>query len=252
MPARALLSLLATLFLATPASAAPMSGTATFSITIGSGPYAFPALTVGAPGLIDITAGVVSLPAGLVTQTGGLLIPVTSSSAVDSVSLVGFANLSGLFSVGGVTAQAPGEVCPGGMAASEVACNVGGAVGGIMGLTGTINVNVIPNIVVIPIKLSDTHIGEGGAFNAPFSFDAAAWTTGTGLLNTGVNTAAISGFGTSSGFQLVSPLFVAACGNLLPIFTTFSITGLTAVPEPAIWISVWLGLAGIVALTRKR
>ena len=38
---------------------------------------------------------------------------------------------------------------------------------------------------------------------------------------------------------------------LLPIFASFTITGL-AVPEPALFVSLWLGLAGLVFLTRKR
>ncbi|MBW2315034.1 MAG: hypothetical protein JRH10_12645 [Deltaproteobacteria bacterium] len=252
MRTRTFAALLAAFLVATPASAAPISGNVTVSITI----QGLTPVTVGGSGIVDITGGVISVSAGLVSAPGPILVPVTGVTAVDSLSLVGFSNLSGVFSVGGITAQAPGEVCPGGVATggalTGVACNLGGAVGGVMGLTGTLNVNIIPNIVVIPFNLAVVQLGQGGSLNSPFFIDAAGWTTGTGLLNTGVNTHATTGFGTASGFQLVSPLFVAACGNLLPVFASFTMTGLTAVPEPAVWISIWLGLLGVVTLTRRK
>lgn len=241
-------ALLAALMIAAPASAAPINTNATISVFVqGLAP-----VTVAGTGTVDITGGVISVSAGLVSAPAPIVVPVTGVSAITSLSLLGFSNLSGVFSVGGITAQTPGEVCPGGVAGPGAACNLGGAVGGVMGLTGVINVNVIPNVVVIPVNLGAAQLGQGGSLNAPFSFDAAGWTTGTALLHTGVNTQATTGFGTASGLQLVSPLFVSACGNLYPIFASLTMTGLTAVPEPMLWVSVWLGLFGLVWVSRKR
>jgi len=196
------------------------------------------------------------VPAGLVSAPMTLVIPVTTSTTIDSLSFVGVANLAGAFSLGGVTAQLPSEACPGGIApaglAGGLACNVGGGIGGVMGLTGTLNVNIIPGVVVIPLPLDGFRLGQGGSTNAVFLVDAAAWTTDVALLNTGVNTSAytgVSAFAGGGALQLVSPLFAQACGNILPIISTLT---LSFVPEPAAWVSLWLGVLGIVALTRKR
>jgi hypothetical protein len=251
MASRSLLLALACL-LASPASAAPVGANATLSIFMpGLG-----AATVVGSGSVDVAGGAITVPAGLVGVAGPLIVPVTGTTAVDSLSLAGIANLAGAFSVGGVTAQTPSEICPGGRApagpAGGSACNVGGGLGGVMGLTGTIFVNVIPNIVVIPVALDVLQLGQGGVLNAPFSVDAAAWTTGTALLNTGVNTHGYTGYSAFAGggtFQLVSPLYVMACGNILPIISTLT---LELVPEPAAWVSLWLGVLGIVFLTRRR
>jgi hypothetical protein len=48
----------------------------------------------------------------------------------------------------------------------------------------------------------------------------------------------------------VSPLFVAACGNVLPIIASLTLD-FAAVPEPAAWVSLWLGVLGVVVLTRR-
>jgi len=250
MQVRTLLAVATSLILSTPAAAAPMNGSFTLSISVRG----LPTVTVLGAGNIDVTGGVVTVPAGLVFG-GSLVVPATATTAIDSVSVLGLGNLSGTFSIGGITAQAPGEVCPGGIAPAGplggLACNVGGNLGGLMGLTGTLAVNVVPTIVVIPIHLSG-NLGLGGSTNSPFYFDSAGWTSGTGLVNTGVTTVSAHGTSTASGFQLVSPLFVSACGNVLPIFASFTASSLAAVPEPAYWALVWFGLLGIVVLTRRR
>lgn len=213
MRIRNLVASAAALMFVVPANAAPMSANATMSIFIqGLAP-----LTVGGSGVVDVTGGVLSVPAGLVTTGGSLVVPVSATSAIDSVSLVGFSNLAGVFSVGGVTSQAPGEVCPGGVSnaggSGGDACNVGGNVGGVMGVVGTLNVNIIPNVVVIPINLGLALIGQGGSMNTPFLIDAAAWTTGTALYNTGVSSFATTGSSTAAGFQLVTPTFMSRAGT---------------------------------------
>lgn len=39
---------------------------------------------------------------------------------------------------------------------------------------------------------------------------------------------------------------------MIPMLSTFTINGLTAVPEPALWVSAWLALLGVLALTRRK
>lgn len=248
MSLRNLLAPILLLATAGPAAAAPMTANATLSVHIqGLAP-----VVISSAGTLDVTGGVVSVPAGLVTQPGVLVVPVTATSAVHSLSVSGLSNLSGVFSVGGMTAQAPGEICGGGGPGFGEACNVGGGLGGLMGLAGVIDVIVVPNLVVIPVDLGQSLIGQGGGANTPYTFDAAGWSTGPGLVNTGVGTVSASGYtGTGGAFQLVTPLFASACGNLLPIFASFTITGL-AVPEPALFATLWLGLLAIVVWTRKR
>lgn len=247
MSFRTLAAVLPTLLWCVPAAAAPVSGSFTLAVTIKG----LPTLTVGSTGTIDVTGGIVTVPAGLVSQGGSLVVPVTATTAIDSVGLSGLANLSGVFSVGGITSQAPTEICPGGGPGFGAACNVGGNLGGLMGLTGSIEVNVLPTVVVLPIQLGDTQIGLGGASNTPFIYDAAGWTSGTGLVNTG-NLLSTHGSSGVDSFSLVTPLFVSACGNLLPIFASLTASGLAEVPEPAAWASLWLGVLGLVVLTRRR
>jgi hypothetical protein len=206
-------------------------------------------------GTVDVTGDVITVPAGLFSAATTLVVPLTSTTSIDSLRFVGVSNLSATFSVGGVTAQVPSEICPGGLAiaggAGGVACNVGGGLGGPMGLTGTLNIDVVPGVVVLPWDLNAGLVGQGGSTNAVFLADAAAWTTGTALLNTGLSSHAYSGFTAGNTIQLVTPLFATACGNVLPLISTLSLE-LTEVPEPAAWLSLWLGALGLVVLTRRR
>ena len=237
-----LLPSLLALALAAPAVAAPTPVTATLRIDVrGLAP-----VSVSNPGTIDITAGVLTVPAGLVSLPGTLVVPVTGVSSVTSLSVTGVGNLAGTFSVGGVTAQAPGEVCPGGLAPAGtlggLACNVGGGLGGVMGLTGNIEVPIVPGVVVIPLNLAALKIGLGGSQTAPFLVDAAAWSAGSGLLNTGVNTLTTHGSTAPGFFQLVTPTFVVSGGNTLPIFSSFTLQ----VPEPVAGLLIASALVGAV------
>jgi len=231
------------------AQAAPVATTASLSVAIqGLAPIA-----LFGGGSVSVSGTTVIVPAGLISQVGSLTIAVTGTTAVNSLIATGIGNLGATFSMGGVTAQAAGEVCPGGGPAAQDACNVGGGVGGVMALTGVIAVHVIPHVVVIPVSLNGALIGQGGSTNAPFTIDAAAWTTGSGLVNTGNAIESLSG--SSSPLALVTPTFVLALGNLLPIFSVLIMDNVSlvgVVPEPGSLLLIGAGIAGLALLGSRR
>jgi len=237
----------ALLLAADPTAAAPIAVSASLRIEIGG---LAPVYATGS-GIIDVSGGVYTIPAGLVSL-GNATIPVTASTAVNSLIASGIANLSATFAPGGVTSQVPGEVCL--VPAVGRACVAGGGIGGVMPVTGLIGIHVIPHIVVIPVDVGAFALGEGGSTNAPFTFDGAPWTTGVARVGLGgfptVFTTATTGSVAGGSLTLVSAAFVAACGNLLPITASFTLTPL--VPEPGALALIAIGAAGLLALALRR
>jgi hypothetical protein len=229
---------------ATSASAGLVPTTGSLSLSLqGLAP-----IVINTSGTVSVSGSTVVVPAGYVALGTTLVIPVTASTAIAQLKVSKLSNLTGVFSPGKALADAPGETCP---AASGQACVTGGGIGGAMALTGTIFVSVIPGVVVIPVNVNGAKVGQGGSTTSPFTFDAAPWTTGVASVNTGVNAAVTSG--TGSPFTLVTPTFVLALGNLLPLFTALTLDNVAiGVPEPGTLLLLGAGVAGLVAFGRRR
>ncbi|MGH0037556.1 MAG: PEP-CTERM sorting domain-containing protein [Myxococcota bacterium] len=228
---------------ATSASAAPVVTTGSFTLEIqGLAPIGF-----ATAGTVSVSGSTVVVPAGYVVGAP-LTVPVTASTAIAQIKLVNLTNLTGTFSPGG--AGGIGETCP---PAAGQACVTAGGIGGTMALTGIVNVSVIPNVVVIPVNLNGALLGQGGSATTPFTFDAAPWTTGIGQVNTGTSTVTLSGSGTASvtGISLITPTYVSALGNLLPIFTRLTLDNVH-IPEPGTLMLLGAGVAGLVVVGRRR
>jgi hypothetical protein len=243
----ALTALAVTLGWSVAAQAALWDVEATLEIQITPG---LPTVTATGVGQVDLTAGTLALPASLVTLSSATF-PVTATTAIDSLQVSGLANQAATFSIGGVTAHAPGEICA--VPPASEACVSGGGLGGLMGLTGIVNVVVIPGVVVLPIDLNALGVGQGGAFTTGYYADAAPWTTGTGrmgLVTTGGTTTVSSvGSNGAGSLTLVTPTFVSACGNILPVMTRFT---LTSIPEPGALALLAAGGLALGLLRRAR
>ena len=228
---------------AAPARAEVVPTTATLSIGVKEDPP----LSFSNAGSVTIVGGVVTVPAGLVQLTGELTVPVSSVTAVHSLRARNVSNLAATFRAGGVTTQAPGEICPGiGNNPFGVACNVGGGVGGRMGLTGTLVFVITPMAVTIPVNLNAALLGQGGSTNLPFEIDAAAWSTGWGLIQT-ANDTFTADWGTLGPLTLVTPTFVGIAGAAVPLVSSFRLTGVI-VPEPSSIALIATGVAGLLLL----
>jgi hypothetical protein len=225
------------------AAAAPIAVSASLRIELGY----LGAVVATDTGVIDVSGGVYTIPAGLVSLASAT-VPVTATTAVGSLVALGIANLAGTFAPGGVTSQAPGEVCLAPMSAQ--ACVSGGGLGGVMALTGVIAIHVIPHIAVIPVSVNAVNVGEGGSASQPFTIDGAPWTTGTVKIDQSAapDVTTMGSVGTGS-LALVSGSYVLVCGNLLPITARLTLTGL--VPEPAGLALIAIGVAGLIGLARK-
>ena len=112
------------------AQAAPVATSAVLGVAIqGLAP-----LTVGGAGTVSVTGSTVIVPAGIAALVGTIIVPVTGSTAIDTLSIMTLSNLSGTFSLGGVTAQAGAEICSSATplvnGSTGLGCNVGGGIGG--------------------------------------------------------------------------------------------------------------------------
>lgn len=225
------------------AEAVPVASTATLTVRIpGSDPF-----DIVGSGTVDVIGSTIVVPAGMVSLSTSVVVPVTSSTAIASISASHLSNLTGTFSLGG--AALAGETCP---PAPDSACVNGGGLGGVMALTGTVFVAIIPDIVVIPVNLNEGGFGQGGSTTSPFTYDAAPWTTGTAQVRTASGTFLLSGNSTAQ-LGLVTPAYVSALGNVSPIFLTFDLESLVIGPEPGTGLLLLTaGAAGLAAVRRRR
>ncbi len=257
-----ILGAVALIIAAEAANAAPMARSADLQATVAvEGVSAIDLVVDDVVVMVDDANGTLQLAAGVLQLTTPVVVPVTATTAIAQISATVVSNVAGTFSLGGAASQAPAEICATGMPAPGEACVVGGGLGGVMGLEGIVNI-VIGQNVTIPVFLDDARIGRGGSTSVPFDFDAAAWTTGTGVI--GVNAAgtttflsiqgANAGTGLGDSITLVTPTFVSAIGQLLPVFTQLKITFTDAGPVPAPGPLLLLGsaIAGLAGLGRQR
>ena len=248
---RNLLTILASALVLTgsTAQAAPVGTNIVVTIRLGQ----LAQISFSGAGTVSVTGSTVSIASGAVALPAPILAPITSlGPLIVGLSARTISNQAGTFSVGGVTAQGPGERCQGGPTAGT-ACNAGGGVGGIMGLSGFLNFRSRTVIGAIPLDLNAGLLGQGGATPVPFTIDAALFSTGVGALNTGVNV--LTTAGSRGQLTLVSPTYVSAVGNLLPVFTSITFTNVSLpVPEPANLVLVGVGLAvtAVLSLRRRR
>jgi hypothetical protein len=228
------------------AHAAPIARTVDFQWRV-----AFPIAWALLPTPVEIGSGTgnvsvddagqsIALAPFALSSSDPVAIPVTTTTSVASLTLPGVGNLAGSFANGGVTAMAPGELCPTASPMARMACVRGGSLGGPMALSGTLNIHVIPNIVVIPVNLDAAKIGQGGTATTPFTFDAAPWTLGTGVVFD--DTAATHEIHGSvdfagSSLRVVTPTYVLALGLVAPPVFDLQIRFVDGLGLPS-----WIGL----------
>ena len=244
---------------ATSAVAEPVEGKITLEVEVqGLAPVG-----ITSPGSVDVTGSTISIAAGAVTQGDPIVVPVTGSTAIQSITAVNIANLAGTFSVGGLTAQLPAEVCA--AAPAGEGCNEGGGVGGAMGITGSVIVQVIAMVVEIPVNLNGAGVGQGGEVLTPFTFDNGGWTTGLAFVRTNDPAAeptpsaqfvfaggeALTADG-GPGVSLVTATFLSALGNILPVIGRLIVP--VPAPEPGAVLQIVAGAGGLllVGFLRRR
>ncbi len=258
----------AVLLTAGTANAAPIPANLSLTVTIQN----IGSVAIAGTGIVSVTGGSLSVPAALSLATT-INLPVTTTTAVVSViGKKGIDQLAATFSPAGVPAA---ELCPAGL--TPRACVTGGGtLGGPMALSGTVSVN-LGGGVIIPINLGAALVGLGGTTTQPpvtgFFFENGVWTNGTAVIQfttvtTGTTlvlgmtfssmgtvaqtvTAMGSGTALSPGntVTLVTPTFVLALGNKLPVFATFTVQ---LIPEPGTLLLLGTGIVGLAAVGRRK
>jgi hypothetical protein len=247
--ARALSASLVLAFFAASAHAAPMTFTATLSVSLGN---FFPGITANGSGAGDTggAGGTATIPAGAfsIGQTAALPFPI--GSVIFGVGVAKAGQLGAntpLLAGSNLSLQFGGTTGTMGLDASAYLLNKGnkaiGAIpiGGIGGGTGAVPFSVLALI-------------SGTVFAQPYQLGMV---TTTGNFLSGMTTAFATGFDNRDAFgngtlQLVSPtrIDLGALGSVgsIAILTIQS----TVVPEPGTLLLVGAGLAALGGLARRR
>jgi hypothetical protein len=224
---------------AAPAKSAPVTATGTLAITVSTLPsITLPAGTV----TVDVTGGTLTIPAGI-AATSGFFVPVTGFplNLITGI-IVTASNASGTFFAPNASDGGPANI-------------PGGGFGGKMAIVGVAQVK---GALAINVPLSV--IGKGGSVNAGgIVVEGAPWTTGVAMITTtGSAMMMFTGAGgmagalgaLSSTVSLITPAHINAAG--LARFPAFATLTLHFIPEPGTALLLGAGLAGLVALGRKR
>lgn len=258
---------LVALLLPAVAHALPQTLAAEFSLGVrvpGQGVVALGTAT----GSVSVLDGAVSfgeplgIAAGAVSQTAAAAVPVTSTTALASVSFQSLRNRTGLATqtLSGIA----GYSC--GIHAGPACIGFGPQLS--MGLSGTLNLVLLPNVIQSPVDLAAAGVGVGGSLTGnalmlPLEIQAAPWVAGSAYVSTG-DGGATSWLGTITGEQtnfdttitwsrvssvtFVSPAYVALGDTVVPLFFTF---GIAFVPEPGTALLL-AGAAGLWLCVRRR
>ncbi len=230
-------------------------------------------------GGLDGTGRIV-VPAGALSLATPLVVPVTTTSSIAALRATTLRNLTGVFSLGGAAAVED-PPCPPVLDPDSyrrgAACVRGDGFGGVMGLSGTLGIALVVDFATLPLSLGGARIGQGGTTDQGLSFfyEPAPWTLGIGQVHflstfretltvttpggatltvrhtsTGTVTRASTGRAdaTASRLSLVTPTYLGALGNHLPIFTRLTIE---LVPEPGSF-ALLAGGCLLLAGTRRR
>ncbi len=173
--------------------------------------------------MVDHGLGSISLAAGALQQTTPLVLPLSATTAVQSLTAKSISNAAGTFSLAGAAGQPGEDPCP--AAGAGVACVSQLGFGGTMLLQGSLNYQLIPGFITIPVPFPTLGVGRGGAGTAaPVTADAAPFTVRTAQALTASGAAfARSGTVSASTFRLVSPTYVDLIGIEIAVFTTLEI-----------------------------
>jgi hypothetical protein len=270
------------LALAVPATAAPVSRPVDLRFRLGVyGPFSFDwyhytpggfletasieiDLQASATISVDSAAGTMRLDPGVIQLSSPVTWFQTATTAFSSARISQLTNLTGTFAVGG-GAGLPGEPpCP---LSGAGACVPQTGFGGVMPLSGTYFISVVPTLVVIPVALSP--FGRSGTTTvASFTYDPAPWTVGTARVTLPPNTTGSAftvttqGFVGADAFRLVAPMYVSNLIGTVPYFGYLDVEftdGLgvpgfvsQTVPEPGAALVLGVCLAAGLVVVRRR